>query len=127
MKHDETTFYQKLMQLGRNSGCHQMPERSFYIKGKQFPVCERCTGVLMGNVAAYAMVFIYTLPPKLYVIGCAVMFIDWYVQYIGIHKSTNIRRLITGIIGGYSLATLYCMALRYIVELLLKLWIGGME
>ncbi|MBQ3473297.1 MAG: DUF2085 domain-containing protein, partial [Methanobrevibacter sp.] len=24
--------------------CHRMHERSFFIKGHQFPVCARCTG-----------------------------------------------------------------------------------
>ena len=34
--------------IGNHSGCHQMPERSFFYKGKQFPVCARCTGVIIG-------------------------------------------------------------------------------
>ena len=29
-------------------GCHQMPERSFFFKGYQFPVCARCTGMIVG-------------------------------------------------------------------------------
>ena len=49
--------YAQLMRLGRSSGCHQMPERSFFIRGKQFPVCARCTGVMIGNIAAYVMFF----------------------------------------------------------------------
>jgi uncharacterized membrane protein len=35
------------------------------------------------------------------------MFIDWELQYLKILESTNLRRLITGIIGGYSLLTLF--------------------
>lgn len=120
MKYKKMSFYQKLMAYGRSAGCHQMPERSFFIRGKQFPVCARCTGVFIGNILAYVMFFIYRLPPEFYVIGCAVMFVDWYIQYIGFRASTNIRRLITGIIGGYSLATLYCTVIQYVVEFLVK-------
>ena len=56
-----------------------------------------------------------------YIIGCAVMFIDWFIQYIDLCPSTNIRRLLTGIIGGYSLTTLYCMVLKYIIMYLIKI------
>ena len=38
------------MRLGNKCGCHQMEERSFKIKGYQFPVCSRCTGILTGQI-----------------------------------------------------------------------------
>ncbi|MGG7175281.1 DUF2085 domain-containing protein [Clostridium neonatale] len=25
-------------------GCHQLPDRSFFIRSYQFPICARCTG-----------------------------------------------------------------------------------
>lgn len=128
MKNNKEIIYQKIMSIARTSGCHQMPERSFFIKGKQFPICARCTGVLIGNLIAYIMFFIYQLPPNLCVIGCAIMFTDWFVQYIGIRESTNVRRLITGIIGGYSLATLYCLLIKNTIEMILfTLQIGGIK
>ncbi|MFP3152906.1 DUF2085 domain-containing protein [Lachnospiraceae bacterium ZAX-1] len=110
--------YEHLMCLGRHSGCHQMPDRCFSIKGKQFPICARCTGVLLGDIAAYAMFFMYIPPSWLCFVGCIIIFTDWLIQYLGIHMSTNIRRLITGIIGGYALSTLYCMAIKYAISLL---------
>ena len=103
-----------------STGCHQIPERSFTIHGKQFPICARCTGVLIGNIASYIMFFLYTIPLKFYIVGCIIMFIDWLIQYIGIRESTNFRRLITGIIGGYSLTTLYCMGIKYVVQFFLE-------
>lgn len=120
MKNNNNTIYQKLMSIGRDSGCHQMPERSFFINGKQFPVCARCTGVLVGNLVAYIMFVIYIMPLKFYMIGCAVMFMDWFLQYIDIRQSTNIRRLITGIIGGYSVTTLHCVVLKNIIQYMIK-------
>jgi uncharacterized membrane protein len=31
--------------------CHQMPERSFFIDGRQLPVCARCTGLYLSGGA----------------------------------------------------------------------------
>ena len=107
--------------LVHQTGCHRIPERSFFLNGKQFPVCARCTGVLLGNITAYILFFIHTLSIEFYVVGCAVMFVDWFVQYIELYPSNNIRRLITGVIGGYSLASLYCMAMKFIIQHLIKL------
>lgn len=47
---DKRKIYKKLMVIGRATGCHQLPERSFSFRGKQFPVCARCTGVFIGEV-----------------------------------------------------------------------------
>jgi len=32
--------------------CHQFPERSFYFRGAQLPVCARCTGLYAGAAIA---------------------------------------------------------------------------
>lgn len=48
------SIYERLMQIGRSSGCHQLPERSFFYNGKQFPVCARCTGAIVGQIIASA-------------------------------------------------------------------------
>jgi len=110
-------IYKQLMRIGRWSGCHQMEERSFNFKGKPFPVCARCTGVLFGNISAFIMFLIYALPIWICLLGCLVMFVDWFIQYLKIRESTNIRRLITGIIGGYCLTTLWCMVIQYVILL----------
>jgi uncharacterized membrane protein len=33
--------------------CHQLPERSFFLDGRQLPVCARCTGLYLGGAAGF--------------------------------------------------------------------------
>jgi uncharacterized membrane protein len=82
-------------------GCHQLPERSFYFRHIQFPVCARCTGVIMGQITAalIAGVGIQTGVGASFAMMIP-MGVDWVVQYVGLRESTNMRRLITGFFGG---------------------------
>lgn len=99
-------------------GCHQMPERSFSFKGYQFPICARCTGVLLGYILSAFMFkhisFIFC------VLLCGIMFLDWYVQYLKILESTNIRRLITGICGGIGIMCFIIKIIILFVHMLIK-------
>ena len=92
-----------LMELGAKTGCHQMPERSFSVKGYQFPVCARCCGVFIGYLLApIAYVKIgFGVLKKFAIAGLVLMFIDWLLQAIHIKESTNVRRFLTGIAGGF--------------------------
>jgi len=33
--------------------CHQLPERSFFLDGRQLPVCARCTGLYVSGAAGF--------------------------------------------------------------------------
>ena len=104
-----------LMKLG-HFVCHQKPERSFFIKEYQFPVCARCTGIIISFIIALILLFnkiqinFFTS-----IILTIVMFIDWLLQYFKIKESTNIRRFLTCLIGGFGLSFFY-----YHVILLIK-------
>ena len=111
----------KLMEMGDRLGCHQMPERSFFVKGYQFPVCARCTGVLISSVLATLLFFKKKLPISLCVALSSVMLFDWGIQYLKIKESTNIRRLVTGLIGGFGYTTLHLHFYRYILKKLKEL------
>lgn len=100
-----TELWIKIMQIGAKTGCHQRADRSFFYKGYQFPICARCTGVLIGYVAVLICIPFFLPSFVLGITFCAVMFIDWFIQFVKIKESTNIRRLITGVIGGYGIIT----------------------
>lgn len=90
----------------RYLGCHRRPDRSFFFRGRQFPLCARCTGVVVGEAAATAAFRFFTPPTSLLLAFCGVMLLDWSVQFIGIRESTNFRRLVTGSLCGYAWGTL---------------------
>ncbi len=112
----KSELWSELMKIGTYTGCHQMPERSFFFKGYQFPVCARCTGVIIGYIAATVYVALFLPNFVSGLLCCVIMFIDWCVQYLKIKQSTNIRRLITGIIGGFGIV---CCEFRLLFEIII--------
>ncbi|MGH4124927.1 MAG: DUF2085 domain-containing protein [Clostridium sp.] len=88
--------------------CHRLPERSFFYKGKQFPICARCTGILLGYIIGITYIIFFdgfkTAWGLLLIIP---LVIDGGVQYLGWFKSTNTRRLITGILAGIGTICLF--------------------
>lgn len=109
------SFLETIRIMGNHSGCHQMPERSFFYKGKQFPVCARCTGVTIGEFFALLLFCCkkaIRIPSALACLG--IMGIDWGIQEAGIQESTNMRRLITGFFGGLGVVSLYIIILKKI-------------
>ena len=100
------------MEVGALTGCHQMPERSFFVRGYQFPVCARCTGVFLGKLIADIMlIFKKVLSPLWALILLLIMGADWFAQRTGLLESTNPRRFVTGILGGMGMAFLYANAI----------------
>ena len=115
LSRDELWF--RLMELGERTGCHQRADRSFFVGGYQMPLCARCTGVCIGQTAAAAtLLFRRHLSPAVSVILLLIMGLDWSVQRIGLHESTNIRRLITGIMGGAGIIFIYFHIISVLVR-----------
>ena len=98
------------MGIGKRLGCHQMAERSFFYRGYQFPVCARCTGVIIASMLACTIFWFWKLHMVWCVVLCAIMFLDWLIQRLGIRQSTNGRRFVTGLLGGYGFMTLQLYA-----------------
>lgn len=111
----------KLMEFGHRLGCHQMEERSFHFKEYQFPVCARCTGVLIGEIITIVLLILGIKINLL--ISTALLLImgfDWFIQYIKLLPSTNIRRLITGTFGGIGLTYIYYYAIVFTLSLIIN-------
>lgn len=91
--------------------CHQLPERSFFFKGRQFPLCARCTGILIGYIIGIIYILVFRdLHIVIELLLMIPLLIDGTGQYLGYFKSTNIRRLITGILAGISTICLLRLA-----------------
>jgi len=81
--------------------CHQKPERSFFIRGYQFPLCARCTGIAIGHFASLLVSPFHTFN---YIISILLfpLAIDGTVQYFTSYTSNNLKRVITGILYGFA-------------------------
>lgn len=111
-------IYQKLWKLGHNAGCHQRPDRSFFLCGYQLPICARCTGVIIGYLLTIPIYISVSFNYIHCLIACFIMFTDWFVQYKRIKESTNVRRLLTGIIGGFGVMGIELLIIVDMVKLI---------
>lgn len=94
--------------IGKLPICNQKRERAPVVNKFVFLFCYRCTGIILGGIAAslmnylnvskqsYILLFVFITP-------CA---IDGLIQELNILESNNIRRLITGFLLGIGLAFL---------------------
>lgn len=108
--------WMKLMLCGEKLGCHQRPDRSFFLNGYQMPVCARCTGVIIGYLLAIPLFFLNGFSWVISLVGCGSMLIDWGLQVMKLKESTNIRRLISGLSGGYGLMSIQLWLISFIIR-----------
>lgn len=117
MKNDrKDRIWIKCMELGAKLGCHQKPERSFAYKGYQFPVCARCSGIIISTILAYIICYKRKISLWINVVMIASMVIDGSIQYIGIQESNNLRRFITGCMGGFGLNAIRMRIYIFLLE-----------
>ena len=90
--------------------CHQLPERTLYLGGRYLPVCARDTGIYIGFLAVlFGLLFFKRLrgrslpkPPLIYLILALAfpMVLDAVGSYLGLFQTTNINRVLTGLLFG---------------------------
>ena len=98
--------------------CHRLPERTFKIGNRYFPVCSRCTGLYIGLFTTIILLFYIEFHPILIFIGPLMLLptlLDGFLQYCGIRMSTNLIRFITGVIGGIGLAIMIKTFTYYVI------------
>ena len=99
----------------RYCGCHQMPERSFFIGGYQFPLCARCTGIAVGHILSIIISLFHPVSWKS-AFGMIPLMIDGTVQKFTDYESTNPRRLCTGILYGFGAMSALIFLVRTIIK-----------
>lgn len=101
--------------------CHRLPERSFRVRGRQFHICARCTGLVVGGVMSPLAV---TLGPGLLLwVGSTsllVFMFDSAAQLVGWRNSTNRLRFVTGVLTGTFVPAAVISAAWRIVSLWLR-------
>ena len=93
-------------------GCHQRPERSFFVRGYQMPVCARCEGELIGILAALIAIWFFRPPYWVMAVIMLPMIADGLIQGVTRYESTNLRRMVTGILFGFGItmiALMFCI------------------
>lgn len=85
-------------------GCHGRADRSFFCHGKQFPICARCTGELIGILTGIPIaVFMGCASVPVMLLLMAPMAADGLLQLLTPYESGNYRRLVTGFLFGIAL------------------------
>lgn len=103
--------------------CHRIPERSFFLNGRQLPLCARCTGTFLGVVVGLTTMLVLgrrraSRMPPLVVLGLLVMFtgfwafdgLNSYLTFFpgapNLYEPRNWLRLATGMLNGLTLIIL---------------------
>ncbi|WP_442948038.1 DUF2085 domain-containing protein [Nostoc sp.] len=88
--------------------CHRLSSRSFFVNNRQFHVCARCTGLLVGYAISPAFLLIKNYPSTLFILFFLALVLDGTTQLIGLRESNNTLRFVTGIgTGATSLSFLW--------------------
>ena len=82
--------------------CHQLSERSFFVSGRQFHICARCTGLFVGYVVSPILIPWRYYSLYLFPIAALCMLIDGITQMLNWRTSNNILRLLTGFSFGFT-------------------------
>lgn len=110
--------------------CHQIPERSFFMAGRQLPLCARCTGTFLGAGLGLAAILLlgrgraYRLPPPA-VLALLIAFVGaWgldglnsYLTFFPnaphLYQPRNWLRMSTGILNGIALISFVYPVFRF--------------
>ena len=113
----KTKIWIKAMDIGsRYWGCHQIPERSFFIFGWQFPICARCSGILAGELIRLGFIRVKPLTVRASLAMLLPLVIDGSIQFKSDYESNNIKRAITGCIFGYAFIDLLIKIINIIFK-----------
>lgn len=110
-----------VLYLSFSTICHQIPDRSFFILGYSFPVCERCSGIylglLLGSLVEARFVHRSSTARRVWVLAaCIPMLADFSLSFSGLWIGTGPVRFATGLWFGWLISALL---VRGVAEFLL--------
>ncbi len=103
--------------------CHRIGDRSFFIAGRQLPLCARCSGTYLGALAGFIVLAArgrgraHDLPAPRHLLALSLFFVAWgfdgansYLTLFPglphLYEPHNLLRLITGTLEGLAIAAL---------------------
>lgn len=97
--------------------CHRLSSRSFFVKNRQFHICARCTGLLVGYVISPAFLLLKSYTSTLFILFFLALVLDGTTQLIGLRKSNNTLRFITGIGTGATSLSFLWSVIHHVLKL----------
>ncbi len=102
--------------------CHCRKDRSFFYKGKQFPICARCTGELIGMILGIFIAIKIKDLNWFYIILLSLpLVLDGFIQLLTSYESNNLKRVITGFLFGIAFIFLFLKFHYFAFETALKI------
>lgn len=99
--------------------CHRIRERSIVVKGNAFPLCARCTGILLGYLFFPILFFVPLIfPIWIGIILSVPMVIDGWTQKRRYRMSNNTLRMLTGILCGLGQSIIIVGVSLYLIKIL---------
>jgi uncharacterized membrane protein len=90
--------------------CHQISDRSYFLFGKQFAVCSRCSFIYLGFFISLLIILIrrkinnYESPKQFYLfLSVLLIIVDVLFEYFKIYSGNYITRSLTGFNIGFLL------------------------
>lgn len=105
--------------------CHQLPERSFDLLGRELGVCARCLGIYLGIFFGLSFFLLSKRSPtRLILFPIFFMISDGLLNGLGIIDSGNIIRMVLGL--GFGIASGWLLGYGIIdLERILKVEFKG--
>jgi uncharacterized membrane protein len=98
--------------------CHQIPERSLFLNDNQMPFCSRDLGIFVGLVAGMLLAILLNIRISilLFLLTLVPMGIDGSLQLLTDYESSNMLRLMTGLIAGVGVSLIMSRLARQVLD-----------